>query len=94
MERQKKQDFRVKIGNQEDITQLLTASVMERLGNVARPVTAQEAQKYGIELQQAVAIRWLDSKGTGNPCPCRNCGQSLGLLRMASAKWRSIAVWG
>jgi serine protease Do len=59
----KKQEIRVRIGNQEDAVQILTASVQERLGAVVRPVTAQEAQKYGIELDQGVAIRSLDGKG-------------------------------
>jgi serine protease Do len=59
----RRQDVRVKIGSQEDARQQLTVSVRERLGAVVRPLTSREAQKYGLDPEQGVAIRSLDPKG-------------------------------
>jgi serine protease Do len=56
-------ELTVPIGNLEDATKLLSASVKERLGVEVRPATAQEAEKYGLQLQQGVVIESLDPKG-------------------------------
>jgi serine protease Do len=59
----KKEELTVKIGNLEDATKLLSASVKERLGAELRPVTPDEAEKYGFGPQQGVVIAWVDQKG-------------------------------
>jgi serine protease Do len=59
----KKEELTVKIGNLEDATKLLSASVKERLGAELRPVTPDEAEKYGFGPQQGVVIAWVDPKG-------------------------------
>jgi serine protease Do len=56
-------ELTVAIGNLEDATKLLSASVKERLGVEVRPATALEAEKYGLQPQQGVVIKWLDPKG-------------------------------
>jgi serine protease Do len=59
----KEQVIAVKIGDLEDATKMLTASVKERLGADVRALTAKEAEKYGVDVQGGVAIQWLDPKG-------------------------------
>jgi serine protease Do len=59
----KKEELTVKIGNLEDATKLLSASVKERLGAELRPVTPDEAEKHGLGPQQGVVIAWVDPKG-------------------------------
>ena len=59
----KKEELTVKIGNLEDATKLLSASVKERLGAKLRPVTPAEAEKHGLGPQQGVVIAWVDPKG-------------------------------
>jgi serine protease Do len=59
----KTEELTVTIGNLEDATKLLSASVKDRLGVEVRPATAQEAEKYGLQPQQGVVIEWLDPKG-------------------------------
>ncbi len=58
-----KKELSVTIGNQEFLTRMLTASVKDRLGAAMRPISAQEANNYGIDLQNGVAINWLDPGG-------------------------------
>ncbi|KAF0120295.1 MAG: protease Do, partial [bacterium] len=57
----KKVKLMVKTGNLEDATKIASSSVKERLGVKVRPVTSREAEKYGLNSQQGVAIVWLDS---------------------------------
>ncbi|MCJ7596333.1 MAG: trypsin-like peptidase domain-containing protein [Desulfobacterales bacterium] len=59
----KKQELRVRVGNLEDLTKMLTASVKERLGAEVRPVTVQEAQQSGLGAPGGVVIRSVDPKG-------------------------------
>jgi len=59
----KKVELAVTIGNLEDMTKLLSASVKERLGAELRPVTPDEAEKHGLDPQQGVVIAWVDPKG-------------------------------
>jgi serine protease Do len=60
----KKIELTVAIGNLEDMTKLLSASVKERLGAELKPIaTPEEAQKYGLGSPQGVEICWLDPKG-------------------------------
>jgi serine protease Do len=56
-------ELTVKIGNLEDATKMLSASVKERLGAEFRSVTAQETEKYGLGSQQGVVVVWVDPKG-------------------------------
>jgi serine protease Do len=59
----KQQELTVRIGKLEDSTKFLGVSVKERIGAEVRAVTAKEAQKYGLEKPQGVAISRLDPKG-------------------------------
>jgi serine protease Do len=56
-------ELTVAIGNLEDATKLLSASVKERLGVEVRPATSKEEEKYGLGAQQGVVVDWLDPKG-------------------------------
>jgi len=56
-------DVTVKIGNLEDAVRKIAASLKDRLGAVVRPLTADEAQQYGLEPGQGVAIATLDPDG-------------------------------
>jgi len=58
----KKQEFGATIGNAENITKILAASVNRRLGAEIRAVTPQETQQFGLEPQEGVAIASLDRK--------------------------------
>jgi serine protease Do len=56
-------DLTVKIGSQQQAIELLSASLKERLGVVVRPVTAKEAEKYGLDEGEGVAIKSLEKNG-------------------------------
>jgi len=56
-------DLTVKIGSLEEAVKKMAAAAQERLGVVVRPVTDQEAQQYGMQQPQGVAIESLDPKG-------------------------------
>jgi serine protease Do len=56
-------DLTVKVGSQQQAIELLSASLKERLGVVVRPVTAKEAEKYGLDAQEGVAIKSIESDG-------------------------------
>ena len=55
----KTQDLKIKIENLEDAVKKLAISLKGRLGVTVRPVTAKEAQQYGLEEGQGVAIASL-----------------------------------
>jgi serine protease Do len=59
----KEQELAVTVGNQEDATKLLSASVKERLGVEVREVSSEEAGKYGLEPREGAAVAWIDPKG-------------------------------
>jgi membrane-associated protease RseP (regulator of RpoE activity) len=59
----KKEELAVKIGNLEDATKLLSASVKERLGAEVRSVMAKEKEKYVLDSQHGVVVAWLDKQG-------------------------------
>ncbi len=59
----KKQEATVKIAALEEATKFLAANIKERLGAEVRPLTPQEAEKYGLKPDAGVAIRWLEFKG-------------------------------
>jgi serine protease Do len=56
-------DLTVKIGSEQEAIELLSASLKDRLGVVVRPVTAKEAEQYGLDVQEGVAIESLESDG-------------------------------
>lgn len=59
----KRQDLPVKVGSSEAATRFLAAAIKDRLGITARAVTANEAEKYGIDPSQGVAIATVEAKG-------------------------------
>ena len=59
----KTQEVIVKIANLDEAAKFLAANIKERLGAEVRPLTPQEAEKYGLKADAAVAIRWLEFKG-------------------------------
>jgi serine protease Do len=59
----KKEDLTIKTESLETATNILAASVKERLGAEVRPPTSMEIDKYGLTPNQGVVITWLDPKG-------------------------------
>ncbi len=59
----KKGGMTVNVQSLEDVMKVLTSSVPNRLEANVQPVTAAEAEKYGIRFNQGVIIIWLDPKG-------------------------------
>lgn len=59
----KKEEVTVKLGNLEASTKLLASAVRERLGVTVRPVSSEEAAKYGLAPKQGVAIVTVEPKG-------------------------------
>jgi serine protease Do len=59
----KKKELAVAIGNAENISKMLAASVNRRLGGEVRAVTPQEMQQLGLEPDEGVAIASVDRKG-------------------------------
>jgi serine protease Do len=60
----KKEEITVKIGNLDASAKIMAAAVKDRLGAEVRALTPQELEKYGLNENQAVAISWLDPKGS------------------------------
>lgn len=60
----RKQGILVTVGNLDDARKAVSAEVKRRLGVVVRPLTAKEAEDYGLSLQEGVAIQWVDPKGS------------------------------
>lgn len=69
----KKEDLLVKVGSLEESTKLLAVYVKERLGGEVRTISPQEAEKYGLDAGQGVAISQLEAKG-----PLRNADFEVG----------------
>ena len=59
----KKEELTVGVGSLEASTQVLAASVKERLGIEVRSPNSSERNKYGLEPNQGVVITWEDPKG-------------------------------
>ena len=59
----KKMKFKVIVGNLEDLAKKLAAIIKQRLGVEVSPVTAQEADKFGLHTREGVVIQWVDPKG-------------------------------
>ena len=59
----KKEEFAVKVGNLEEGAKIMAAAFKDRFGLEVRPVTPKEAEKYGMNSDQGVAITWVDPKG-------------------------------
>ena len=73
-----REEITVKVGNLEESTRMLAAVGKDRLGGEVRPLTAQEAEKYGLDSNQGVAISRLDFKG-----PLREAGFEVGDVILA-----------
>jgi serine protease Do len=59
----KPMEITVKIGNLQELGKKLSAIVKDRLGADVGPVTAQEAQNYGMSAPEGVIIESVDPKG-------------------------------
>jgi serine protease Do len=59
----RQQELTARIGRLEESTKLLGVSVKERIGAEVRALTAQEAEKYGLEKPEGTVISRLDPKG-------------------------------
>jgi serine protease Do len=59
----KKEELKLKVGNAEELTKMLTATLKRRLGAEVRPLTAQEAQQYGMSTPGGVVIGSVDPRG-------------------------------
>lgn len=60
----KKEELQLKIGNAEELVKTLVMTLKERLGAEVRPLTAQEAQKYGMDSPGGVFIKSIDPNGS------------------------------
>ena len=60
----KKIDLTVKIGNLEDATKILMSGVKEKLGVEVESLTAQEAEKLGMQTAQGVVLTEVDPNGS------------------------------
>jgi serine protease Do len=56
-----KQELSTTVRKLEEATRTLLAAVQKRLGVTVRPVSPQEAEKYGLEARQGVAITRVDA---------------------------------
>ena len=74
----KREEYTVKIGNLEEATKILAASVKERLGVEARSPSSIEANKYGLNPNQGIVITWEDPKG-----PLKEAGFEIGDMILA-----------
>jgi len=59
----KKIEVTVKVGNLKDISKMLSTTIRTRLGADVRPVTSKEAEKYGMDHPQGVAITSVEPNG-------------------------------
>jgi serine protease Do len=59
----KQQELTARIGNLDESTKYMGAAIKERIGAEVRALTAGEAEKYGMEKPQGVAISRLDPRG-------------------------------
>ena len=71
----KKEEIMVKVGNLESAATILAASAKDRLGAEVRILTTHELEKYGLNMNQGVAISWVDPKG-----PLHTAGFEVGDL--------------
>jgi serine protease Do len=59
----KQQELTARIGNLDESTKFMGATIKERIGAEVRALTAKEAEKYGLEKPQGVMITRIDPKG-------------------------------
>ncbi|HPI93760.1 MAG TPA: Do family serine endopeptidase [Deltaproteobacteria bacterium] len=59
----KKLAFTVRIGDLSEAAKIMATSARGKLGAEVRPLTDAERERYGLEQDQGVAVRWLDAKG-------------------------------
>ncbi len=63
MRDEKKGDVTVSVQSLDDVMKVMTSQVPGRLEVNVQPVTAAQAEKYGLRPNQGVVIIWLDPKG-------------------------------
>jgi serine protease Do len=85
----KKEELTVKIGSLEAATKILAASIKDRLGAEVRAVSPQDAEKYGLDVNQGVTISWLDAKG-----PLKEAGFEIGDIILGINKQPIVGVQG
>jgi serine protease Do len=59
----KKLTIPIKVGNIQDAAKLMTASLKDKLGVDVRPINESDKNKFGIDQDQGVVIKWLDPNG-------------------------------
>jgi serine protease Do len=59
----KKEELKIKLGSADELEKMMTATLKKRLGAEVRPLTAQEAEQYGLNTPSGVVITWVDPKG-------------------------------
>jgi serine protease Do len=59
----KKEEMTLTVGNAEELTKALIATLKDRLGAEVRPLAAQEAEKFGMDTPSGVVIESIDPKG-------------------------------
>jgi len=59
----KKGEMKVSVQSLDDVMKVFSSSVPDRLEANVQPVTAAQAEKYGLRSNQGVVIIWLDPKG-------------------------------
>jgi serine protease Do len=87
----KKQDFAVKIGNLQEAAKSTANMTKERFGAEVRAVTPKQAERFGLDAGQGVAIAWVDPKG-----PLGSAGFEVGDVILAingQAVTGSDAFW-
>jgi len=59
----RRQDFVVKVGSLQEAVRYTAGAIKERFGAEVRAITAKDAQKFGLDPKQGVAVSWVDPKG-------------------------------
>ncbi|MDH7500102.1 MAG: PDZ domain-containing protein, partial [candidate division NC10 bacterium] len=57
------QELSLQIGSPEEASKAAASSIRDRLGIHARPLSAREAERYGLSAQQGILIVWIDPRG-------------------------------
>jgi serine protease Do len=69
----KEVELTIKVGSLEESTKILAAYVKERLGAEVQAISPQEAEKFGLDVNQGVAVKQLEATG-----PLRKAGFEVG----------------
>jgi serine protease Do len=77
----KKINLVIRAGSLESAQKLMEASIRDRIGAEVRPPTQQEMERYQLESNQGVVVKWLDHKG-----PLQKAGIEVGDMILAVDK--------